>query len=366
MLFSSSGNSAQTAGAARSPANRSGAVTAGFYIIRWMPASIPRFRPELRDQDKHPPRCPACGHASPETVHPSVEPGFEILRCPDCGLGRTWPPEAPERIASWYPPRYYGKDNVRFNPLFERLVRWFRRRRAAVLHDRVPHGPVLDIGCGRGLLLGYLRDLGYEPHGIEFSETAARHARQVLGLPVAVEDFVNAPHEKDRYNAVIFWHSLEHFSNPVAAIGRAALALKPGGLLAVAVPNYESWQARVFGRHWFHLDIPRHYFHFGAKALEAVLARHRFRIVQLDHFSFEQNPYGILQSLYNALGLRFNLLYSLLKDASARTDTAWRYPFQTAAVVLLLPFLLPTTLLLTVLEAALRSGGTIEVYAFKE
>ncbi|MEK7382038.1 MAG: class I SAM-dependent methyltransferase [Elusimicrobiota bacterium] len=329
-------------------------------------SASPRFQPELHDQDKLPPRCPACGHDNPEAVHPSVEKGFEILRCPDCGLGRTWPPEPEERIGSWYPEQYYGKENVRFNPLFERLVRWFRRRRAAVLYNRVPRGPLLDVGCGRGLLLNYLRELGYETHGVELSATAAWHARNVLKLPVMTEDFSHAPHEKDRYNAVIFWHSLEHFANPVAAIGRAAQSLKPGGLLAIAVPNYESWQARFFGRYWFHLDVPRHYFHFGPKSLEAVLVRHRLRIIRLDYFSFEQNPYGLLQSLYNALGLRFNLLYSLLKDGSARTDTALHYPFQTVAIALLLPVFLPLTLLLTFLEAALRSGGTIEVYAFKE
>lgn len=331
-----------------------------------MSAPLSRFRPEQHDQDTHPPRCPACGRDAGAEALPSAEPGFTVLRCPDCGLGRTWPPPPPEEIGKWYPEVYYGKGNVRFNPLFEVLVRWFRRRRAAVLHNRVPHGPVLDVGCGRGLMLGYLRDLGYEPHGVEFSETAAWHARNVLKIPVAVEDFTRGPGDRDRYNAVVFWHSLEHFANPVAAVARAHDALKPGGLLAVAVPNYDSWQARAFGRHWFHLDVPRHYFHFGARSLEAVLARHRFRIVQMDHFSFEQSPYGVLQSLYNALGLRFNLLYSLLKDPTARTESASAHPFQTLAIAALLPVLLPVSILLAFLEAPLRSGGTIEVYALKE
>lgn len=312
------------------------------------------------------PSCPVCGRGPSGKARPSVEPGFGILDCAGCGLGRTWPPEPADRIASWYPPSYYGAGNIRFNFVFERLVRWFRRRRAAVLHGRVPHGPILDIGCGRGLMLEHLRGLGYEAHGVEFSDNAAWHARNILGLSVATEDFVGAPRESGRYNAVIFWHSLEHFRDPAAAVERACQALRPGGVLVVAVPNYSSWQARVFGRYWFHLDVPRHYFHFSLKSLESLLARHRFRIVQLDHFSFEQNPYGILQSLYNALGLRFNLLYSLLKDSSARTDRIRQRPLQTLVVVLLLPVFLPLALTLTLLETALKSGGTVELYAFKE
>ena len=331
-----------------------------------MTTFVPRFRPELHDQDRRPPRCQACGSDHAESAHPSVEAGFEILRCPDCGLGRTWPPEKPEKIGDWYPTQYYGKENVRFNAVFEKLVRWFRRRRVAVLHNRVARGPVLDVGCGRGLMLSYLRELGYEPHGVEFSETAAWHARNTLKLPVTTEDFVEAPHERERYNCVIFWHSLEHFSNPVGAIRRAYEALKPGGLLVVAVPNYGSWQARVFGRYWFHLDVPRHYFHFGPRSLEAVLARHRFRVVQLDHFSFEQNPYGLLQSMYNALGFRFNLLYDILKDAGARSVALSAHPIQSVLIVALLPLFAPLAFAGMLVETALRSGGTIEMYAFKE
>ncbi|MEK7389639.1 MAG: class I SAM-dependent methyltransferase [Elusimicrobiota bacterium] len=325
-----------------------------------------RVHPDKHDRPAHPAQCSACGGAAPLLSRSTVETGFQIMVCPGCGLGRTWPAVPTDEISRWYPEQYYGKENVRFNPLFETLVRWFRKRRAAVIHNRVPRGPVLDVGCGRGLLLENLRSLGYESHGLELSETAAWHARHALKLEVATGDFLTSPHEKDRYNAVIFWHTLEHFANPTAAIARAYELLKPGGVLAVAVPNYASWQARLFGRYWFHLDVPRHYTHFGPKTLEALLRRHRLRIVQLDHFSFEQNPYGLLQSLYNGLGLRFNLLYSLLKDSSARTDAAWRYPFQTLLIGLLLPVFVPLTLLATLIETALRSGGTVEIYAFKE
>lgn len=331
-----------------------------------MTTASPRFQPELSDQDKRPTRCPACGYDGPEAVSPCAEPGFELLTCPDCGLGRTWPPVPPEEIGRWYPEQYYGKENVRFNPIFEVLVRWFRKRRAEVLYNRVPRGPVLDVGCGRGVMLSYMRALGYEAHGLELSDTAARHARDVLKLDVVTGDFLTSPHEKNRYNAVIFCHTLEHFSNPVAAVARAYELLKPGGMLWIAVPNYGSWQSRFFGRWWFHVDAPRHYFHFTTKSLEAILQRHRFRVVQLDHFSFEQNPYGLLQSIFNAAGFRFNLLYSLLKNSSARTDTALSFPFQSAAHAVLLPLIAPFVVIATLLETLFKSGGTFEMYAFKE
>lgn len=331
-----------------------------------MTTPSPRFAPERHGQDESPPRCVVCGGFGAVKSFDSVEPGFSVLSCPDCGLGRTTPPVPADQIGSWYPETYYGKENVRFNPIFEWMTRWFQRRRASVLHNRVPRGPLLDVGCGRGFLLAYMRGLGYEAHGVEFSDNAAWHARNRLKLDVLTTDFLTGPHQSERFNAVVFWHSLEHLAQPVEAIARAAELIKPGGMLAIAVPNYDSYQARVFGRHWFHLDIPRHYWHFGPRSIEALLARFRLRVVKMDHFCFEQNPYGWLQSFYNALGFDNNFLYSLLKNRSARSIRIREHPIQALLTVALLPPLLAASVAMTLVEAALKHGGTIELYAIKE
>lgn len=330
-----------------------------------VPNPASRFTPETAGSDAEDPRCPSCGSDNFETAFESLEPGFTVQGCALCGLGRTWPQVPSPEIGKWYPEAYYGKENVRFNPLFEVLTRLFRKRRASVVYERVPKGKVLDVGCGRGLLLSYLRDLGYEAHGMEFSDTAAWHARNALGLDVETGDFLTSKHEIDAYNAVILWHSLEHLIRPIEAVTRARELLKPGGLLAIAVPNYGSLQARLFGRRWFHLDVPRHYWHFSVPSLEAVLKRHRFEIIKTDHFSFEQNPYGWVQSMFNAMGFEPNFLYSLLKNPSAREHEIRRHPVQAVLTVALFPFVLLASLLLTLVETALRSGGTIEIYAIK-
>jgi 2-polyprenyl-3-methyl-5-hydroxy-6-metoxy-1,4-benzoquinol methylase len=295
-----------------------------------------------------------------------VEAGFEVRRCSGCGLGLTWPPVPDAEIGSFYPATYYGRENVRFNVLFERLTRLFRLRRARVIRRRISPGPVLDVGCGRGFTLNYLRDLGFTPRGIELSETAAWHARRVLGLDVETGDFLKSSHRAGSFHAVIFWHSLEHMARPAQALRRARELLKPGGLLVVAVPNFSSLQARLFGRDWFHLDVPRHYVHFSSEALARLLEREGFRIAQTDHFSFEQNPYGWVQSALNALGFDFNFLYAALKNRSGRTFQLRRHPVQALLTAVIVgPFTL-LALILTLAEAALRRGGTVEVYAVKE
>jgi len=315
--------------------------------------------------------CEVCGGSSSLRVFDAKglgegSPAFGLRRCPDCGFGRTEPEVPDADIGKWYPPEYYGKDNIRFNLPFEMLIRLLRRRRAWTMARQVPPGPALDVGCGRGFILHFLRKRGFEPHGVELTENGAWHARHFLNIDMRVGNFLDVPYPDGSFQAVVFWHSLEHMRRPLDALRRASGILRPGGLVVVAVPNSDSLQARLFGASWFHLDIPRHYVHFGARSLRAALESAGFRVVKTDHFCLEQNPYGWMQSLYNALGFKFNLLYSMLKNRTARTIPIREHPVQVALCLALVPVVLPLSLALTVAEAALRRGGTMEMYAIKE
>src|SRR5437868_5280206 len=104
-------------------------------------------------------RCPVCAAQArrqyPAKSPPAADGTFSVLRCPECGLGWSDPALPDDKIGDWYPASYYGKENVRFNAVIEWLVRLFRFRRARAIARRVPPGAVLDVGCGRGRILGY-------------------------------------------------------------------------------------------------------------------------------------------------------------------------------------------------------------------
>ena len=61
--------------------------------------------------------------------------------------------------------------------------------------------------------------------------------------------------------------------------------LAPGGLVLVSVPNFGSWQRRLFGGAWYHLDLPRHRVHFATATLERALRAAGFDEVVLSHTS---------------------------------------------------------------------------------
>ncbi|HQN09423.1 MAG TPA: hypothetical protein PK569_17810, partial [Thermoanaerobaculia bacterium] len=115
----------------------------------------------------------------------------------------------------------------------------------------------------------------------------------------------------------------------------------------------------------FHLDVPRHYHHFGLRVLTRLLDEEGFDVEDVSHFALEQNPYGWIQSLLNRLGLPANLLYAALKRDGARevAHPVRSAPFASALTLLALVAVVPLSALLFAAELLLRRGGTVEVWA---
>ena len=86
-----------------------------------------------------------------------------------------------------------------------------------------------------------LQARGREAIGLE------REARDGV-IAGEIEEFGERP---GKWAGVVFWHSLEHLRHPGAAVDQAVRLLAPGGVIAIAVPNLASSQARCFGDHWF-------------------------------------------------------------------------------------------------------------------
>ena len=215
--------------------------------------------------------CPICSAES--AVRRFEVEGMEekVVVCAECGLGRLYPALSSDRLRALYPDEYYGEPGRKFQPLIEGLVRTVGERHISFLSRELPVGArILDVGCGRGVTLGALAEQGFKVDGLEISAEAASGADPRVEIRIA-ENLKDAEYRAASFDQVIIWHVLEHMNDPAGTLREAHRILKPGGRLIVAVPNFSSLQARITGAAWFHLDLPRHVFHFPLPALRRLL-----------------------------------------------------------------------------------------------
>lgn len=312
--------------------------------------------------------CPICGPGSRAKNFLRARSGeslFSYVRCSACGLVFLSPrPEAAEMLG-FYGEDYYGGEDRKFRFGLEVLRRLLAGARARRARRYFPSsGKVLDVGCGQGAFLGLMQEKGWKGYGTELSPRSASRAIQT-GLWVSAGEIQENQFSPDFFDLITFWHVLEHLREPAAVLKRLRPMLRRGGIVAVSTPNVESWQARIFGADWFHLDAPRHLFLFSPGTLEKFMAAHGFRLLTLSHFCWEQNPYGWLQSFLNRAGFRSNSLYTLLKDGPRNRKSSFPLGDQ-GKMFLLSAALLPLCLLLSGVMGIFHRGATIEAFFVKE
>ena len=131
--------------------------------------------------------------------------------------------------------------NLRVNPGSARSPTYYSHAR----HDVLSHLPqkldrVLDIGCGRGNAIRWLksRRICRWAAGIELDENAAAQARSILDLVVTGDvEGIDFPFEPESFDAVLCLDVLEHMRDPWRLMGRVIAQLKPGGVFLASIPN---------------------------------------------------------------------------------------------------------------------------------
>jgi SAM-dependent methyltransferase len=210
-----------------------------------------------------PTQCPAC-HIVPAAIPRPIR-GYAMVRCPRCGL-RWWDFSSID-AAAIYGPDYFGQasgagydDYYALRPAIERTG----RRRLERIRSRlgIEGGRLLDLGCGPGFFLDVARSAGWSVQGVEISESAARHASDVLGLPVLNAAIDAGVVPRSAFDLVTMWDVIEHVPNPQVALNAAADALRPGGGFVLTTGDVDSLAARLSGERWHLYNLPEHfYFH---------------------------------------------------------------------------------------------------------
>lgn len=176
-----------------------------------------------------------------------------------------------------------------------------------------PKDPVLDVGCGTGLLLVEAQKRGFQVEGIEPSARLVEIGNRVLKVPVQ-EGLLETFEPGYKYQGMVVWDVLEHVPDPLALLQRCGSLLDAGGYLFVQVPNYGGLsnrmktfmcKTRLRKTGFKHFGFPGHLYSFNRASLSNLLKAGGFTPVILESWSHHLKE--------GKLGLSHRIASSLMK-----------------------------------------------------
>ena len=305
--------------------------------------------------------CNFCGSTSYEIIYKNCKdllhkfPGkFNIVRCKNCGLVYLTPRPKKEFISLYYPENYisyqtcllkedYHKASFK-EKLHHRVTMFEDNRRISLIdrHFKINREDlVLDFGCGKATTLYNLkRKYKCKVVGIDFSLESGTYVVNNLKIPFILANPEQQILKPESCQLITMWHYLEHSYNPDLVIQNAYRYLKRGGGLLIEVPNFDSIERKIFRKHWFSLDVPRHLYYFTPRTISQYLEKYNFKVMEI-HYRFT----GLLLS---------SVLFSLRINP-------FKYFINPVALFINI-FISPIELILT----RLKTSGVITVYAIKK
>lgn len=226
---------------------------------------------------------------------------FKLSKCEECGLLYTLPQPQRETLANYYDSSEYTSHNTSKwnlkNLLYMQARKFALNQKLGMIEKYVDKGKILDIGGGTGEFLNHCRNRGWDVFGVEPSPIAREKAFSTHGLKLLDSvELLSAKNES--LDVITMWHVLEHLEDPAKQFQTNYHLLKPDGLLVVALPNYESWDAYHYGKYWAAYDVPRHLFHFSQKSLTQLSDRFGFRIEEIQPLKLDAYYISLLSEKY--------------------------------------------------------------------
>lgn len=203
---------------------------------------------------------------------------YAVAFCSQCGHGVTLPLLDQESLTKLYTERYFSQH---FEYVFPR-ERAFKKKigqeahRVRILRQTIPGGNLLDVGCGMGYFL-YACKQWFSPYGYDIANVNKQYITDELRVPLIGSE--SELQETDiLFDAVTFWHSLEHFSDPFFALSFFSKKLRDDGFMIIDVPRYHSVDAYMEQEKWPGWDLPFHRHHFTSDSLNRLLRKNNLRV----------------------------------------------------------------------------------------
>lgn len=98
---------------------------------------------------------------------------------------------------------------------------------------------IVDLGCGTGRTIEWLRKKGHDAIGITFNNNEVQFAKKNNISHIYYGDMQNLQYENDSFDAVLSFESIEHVPNIYKSVCEIHRILKPNGKAVIFIPHQD-------------------------------------------------------------------------------------------------------------------------------
>ena len=208
--------------------------------------------------------CPTCG--SYERTPEMEKDHLLIVRCVSCDLVYVNPVFDEEHYRETYGSTDYQRIMRDLGEAsHDYRVSRFGSERVDIMARFLAPGAdapprYLDVGCSTGFVVEAARDRGWRAEGLDLNPSAVEFGR-ARGLDLRVGHLDDGTLKPGAFDAVSLFDVLEHLPDPARTVTRCATLLRPGGILFLYVPNYDSASRMLMGAD-AHFIWPSHHLNY--------------------------------------------------------------------------------------------------------
>jgi len=192
---------------------------------------------------------------------------FEVTPSKYKGILETLPKLSEDELSSYYNHENYISHKTKSNSVVDKFYLLSKqimvKRKRNMVNAFCSSGQILDVGTGTGDFLKAFNPNNWNRFAIEPNRDLHD---ALISEGITILEHTNAIiHHK--FDVITLWHALEHIPDLEHTLETIQSSLTPNGVLLIAVPNYNSYDAKFYKFNWAAWDVPRHVWHFSKQGL---------------------------------------------------------------------------------------------------
>jgi len=237
--------------------------------------------------------------------HSVSQETFELVHDKDLDMLITHPQPSLDKLPSYYESVDYISHTDGNKSLFEKMYQFVKsialKNKLNLINSESQRGKILDIGAGVGDFLSVAKKDGWEIIGVEPSEKAKAIAKNKgVTFVESLNDL-----ENNSFDVITMWHVLEHVPDLENQIKELKRLIKPSGTIIIAVPNFNSFDAKYYSSFWAAYDVPIHLWHFSKTAIKKLFAKENLELQKVIPMKFDSFYVSLLSEKYKTGKMNF-------------------------------------------------------------